>query len=226
MPVPMLAEHVLLPAAGSLAGAPTSGWPGHPWRPSTRRSPPCRLPGSGADPEARRADLAAFLRARLDAPRVSSRRSSMPAPERASALRLRRAARRAGRRARRAAERRRGALLPPGAVPELRVRVDEARLAALAPDLDQAPLRSRLAALCQVVAGDDAAGAVARLPQSERFGWLVAPSSTIIQRVGGPHLPRTGGPAAAPVASARPWIGLTRAPCLAPAVRSDGRPSP
>jgi hypothetical protein len=64
---------------------------------------------------------------------------------------------------------------------DLRCQIDEARLAALAPDLDPGPVRSRLDALHRVATGDPAAGALAALPQSERFGWLVAPSSTIIQ---------------------------------------------
>lgn len=64
---------------------------------------------------------------------------------------------------------------------ELRAEIDEDRLRALAPGLDPAPVRSRLAALCAVVDGDPAGGAVAALPPSERFGWLVAPSSTVIQ---------------------------------------------
>src|SRR6201999_1928984 len=38
-----------------------------------------------------------------------------------------------------------------------------------------------LDALARIAAGDPAGGAVARLDASERFGWLVAPSSTIIQ---------------------------------------------
>ena len=64
---------------------------------------------------------------------------------------------------------------------ELRTHVDAARLAAIAPGLDPEPLRSRLDALRLVVAGDGAGGALAALEPSERFGWLVAPSSTIIQ---------------------------------------------
>lgn len=63
----------------------------------------------------------------------------------------------------------------------VRAEVDEARLAALAPGLDTAPLEAHLAALGRVAAGDPAAGALAALPPSERFGWLVAPSSTMIQ---------------------------------------------
>ena len=64
---------------------------------------------------------------------------------------------------------------------DLRAELDLARLAALAPDLDPAPVRSRLEALRLVVCGDPAGGALAALEPSERFGWLVAPSSTIIQ---------------------------------------------
>ncbi len=64
---------------------------------------------------------------------------------------------------------------------ELRTHLDAARLAALAPDLDPEPVRAHLDALRLVIAGDGAGGAVAALAPSERFGWLVAPSSTIIQ---------------------------------------------
>jgi hypothetical protein len=62
-----------------------------------------------------------------------------------------------------------------------RTELDEARLAALAPDLDPVAVRARLAAIERVARGDEACGAVARLDLSERFGWLVAPSSTVIQ---------------------------------------------
>ena len=64
---------------------------------------------------------------------------------------------------------------------DLRAHLDAARLAALDPELDPAPVRSRLEALRSVVCGEPAGGALAALPPSERFGWLVAPSSTIIQ---------------------------------------------
>jgi hypothetical protein len=59
--------------------------------------------------------------------------------------------------------------------------VDEERLAALAPGLDPEEVRPALPAICDVVAGDPAAGPLAALPPSERFGWVVANSSTIIQ---------------------------------------------
>ena len=62
-----------------------------------------------------------------------------------------------------------------------RMALDEARLAAFAPDLDAAEVRSHLDAMSRIAAGEPAAGPVAQLEQSERFHWLVAPSSTIIQ---------------------------------------------
>ncbi len=62
-----------------------------------------------------------------------------------------------------------------------KVRLDERRLAALAPGDPPTDVRAHLEALASVAAGDPDAGAIAALPPSERFGWLVAPSSTIIQ---------------------------------------------
>ena len=62
-----------------------------------------------------------------------------------------------------------------------RISLDEGRLAALAPDLDPATIRPHLDAIERIAAGDPAAGPMARLGQAERFHWLVAPSSTIIQ---------------------------------------------
>jgi hypothetical protein len=63
----------------------------------------------------------------------------------------------------------------------VRAGLDERRLAALAPDLDPAVVRAHLDALVRIAAGDPAGGSVAALAPSERFGWLVAPSSTMIQ---------------------------------------------
>jgi Protein of unknown function (DUF3037) len=62
-----------------------------------------------------------------------------------------------------------------------RVYLDERRLAALAPDTPPDEVRAHLEALTRVAAGDPESGPIARMPASERFGWLVAPSSTIIQ---------------------------------------------
>ena len=62
-----------------------------------------------------------------------------------------------------------------------KVELDERRLTALAPDTSANDVRAHLEALAHVAAGDPDAGAIGALPASERFGWLVAPSSTIIQ---------------------------------------------
>ena len=62
-----------------------------------------------------------------------------------------------------------------------RIALDEARLAAFAPGLDPAGIRPHLDAIERVAAGDATAGPIADLGQGERFHWLVAPSSTIIQ---------------------------------------------
>jgi hypothetical protein len=63
----------------------------------------------------------------------------------------------------------------------IRVALDEQRLHALAPDLPAADVREHLDALVRVAEGDAGGGPIAAMPQSERFGWLVAPSSTIVQ---------------------------------------------
>ena len=62
-----------------------------------------------------------------------------------------------------------------------RAGLDERRLAALAPEVDPEQVRAHLDALVRIAAGDPGGGSVAALEPSERFGWLVAPSSTIIQ---------------------------------------------
>ena len=62
-----------------------------------------------------------------------------------------------------------------------RVALDEALLRALAPDCDVPAVREHLRLVERVAAGDEAAGPIAALPQSERFHWLAAPSSTIVQ---------------------------------------------
>ena len=62
-----------------------------------------------------------------------------------------------------------------------RMALDERRLAALAPDLDPATVRPHLEAIERIAAGDRSAGPIAGMDQPERFRWLVAPASTIIQ---------------------------------------------
>jgi DUF3037 family protein len=62
-----------------------------------------------------------------------------------------------------------------------KVRLDLERLAAVAPGVDATPLARQLDAIARVAEGDPEAGAIAQLPPSERFAWIVAPSSTAIQ---------------------------------------------
>ena len=62
-----------------------------------------------------------------------------------------------------------------------RVHLDPARLKALDPDADLEAVRAHLEAARSVCAGGPEAGSVGRLPLGERFGWLVAPRSTVVQ---------------------------------------------
>jgi Protein of unknown function (DUF3037) len=62
-----------------------------------------------------------------------------------------------------------------------RVSLDEARLRAIAPDADPATILPHLAAIERIAAGDPSAGPIAKLSIAERFHWLTAPSSTVIQ---------------------------------------------
>ena len=63
----------------------------------------------------------------------------------------------------------------------LRVLSDPAELRRRAPDVDQALLLRYLEGCRLVCAGDPAGGAVALLPESERFHWLTAPRSDVLQ---------------------------------------------
>jgi hypothetical protein len=62
-----------------------------------------------------------------------------------------------------------------------RTHLDEARVGALWPELDAEAVKPHLAALERIAAGDPDAGPIAALDTTQRFHWLVAPSSTIIQ---------------------------------------------
>jgi hypothetical protein len=77
-----------------------------------------------------------------------------------------------------------------------RIALDEWRLHALAPDVDLAALTGQLEAIRAVAAGDVTAGLIAGLPPSERFHWLSAPRSTIVQPTA-PHAGLCDDPAAA-----------------------------
>jgi hypothetical protein len=63
----------------------------------------------------------------------------------------------------------------------IRAITDPATLAALAPDVDIEVLARYLACLEGIARGDAAAGPVALLPPSERFHWLSAPRSDVLQ---------------------------------------------
>ena len=76
-----------------------------------------------------------------------------------------------------------------------RTRLDAALLRALAPDCDPAAVGAALADIERIAAGDTAGGPIAALPPSERFHWIVAPSSTIVQP-GPVHTGLTSDPAA------------------------------
>ena len=62
-----------------------------------------------------------------------------------------------------------------------RTHLDDALLAALAPGCDPEEVRPLLATVERIAAGDASGGPIAQLPPSERFHWLVAPASTIVQ---------------------------------------------
>jgi hypothetical protein len=62
---------------------------------------------------------------------------------------------------------------------EAKVHVDEGRLRMLWPMLDLETVKQH--AVVRICAGDETAGPIAKLSQRERFQWLIAPRSTIIQ---------------------------------------------
>lgn len=62
-----------------------------------------------------------------------------------------------------------------------RIHLDADRLRALWPDADVELAREHLEAVRRVCDGDPAAGPIAKLPQRERFHWIISPRSTIIQ---------------------------------------------
>lgn len=64
---------------------------------------------------------------------------------------------------------------------DARVELDAERLRALDPRTDQARLTAHLHGLQQVARGEAAGGPIAQLDPTERFGWLVAPASTVVQ---------------------------------------------
>jgi Protein of unknown function (DUF3037) len=64
---------------------------------------------------------------------------------------------------------------------EARVRLDHARVRALFPEADLALIEEHLLAVPRVCAGAEGSGPIGKLSLRERFHWLVAPRSTVIQ---------------------------------------------
>jgi hypothetical protein len=62
-----------------------------------------------------------------------------------------------------------------------RVHLDPERLRALDPRLDPETVLAHLEVACRVCAGGPQAGVVGLMPPVHRFGWLVAPRSTVVQ---------------------------------------------
>lgn len=64
---------------------------------------------------------------------------------------------------------------------DARFAIDESRLRALYPDIDMDAVRAHTNSIRAICAGGENAGPIGRLSQRERFHWMVAPRSTIIQ---------------------------------------------
>lgn len=64
---------------------------------------------------------------------------------------------------------------------QARIEVNEPRLRSLWPETDVELVRQHLEAIPRICAGSPDAGPIARLSLRERFHWLVAPRSTMIQ---------------------------------------------
>lgn len=62
-----------------------------------------------------------------------------------------------------------------------KVRIDGERLKTLWPEIDVELVRQHLEAVPKICSGDPSAGPIAQLSLRERFHWLVAPRSTMIQ---------------------------------------------
>jgi len=78
---------------------------------------------------------------------------------------------------------------------EARIALDEARLRALDPEVDMAAIRAHLDTIPRIAAGGPGAGPIWALAPRERFHWLVAARSTVIQ-VSPAHSGRCEDPAA------------------------------
>jgi hypothetical protein len=92
-----------------------------------------------------------------------------------------------------------------------RIELDERRLTALDASLDIETTGTHLASIPAICAGGDQAGPIGQLTQRQRFDWLIAPRSTIIQTS-----PAHTGTCADPSAALEHLLDLmVRAPMLA-----------
>ena len=64
---------------------------------------------------------------------------------------------------------------------ETRFALPEARLLAVAPELDLAEITARLQAFGRICQGRATGGTIGQLPLAERFRWLTATRSTVVQ---------------------------------------------
>jgi hypothetical protein len=64
---------------------------------------------------------------------------------------------------------------------DARIELDEERARMLDPSVDLEAVRRHLASIAVICAGGAGAGALGKLSKRERFDWLVAPRSTVIQ---------------------------------------------
>ena len=62
-----------------------------------------------------------------------------------------------------------------------RIELDEARVRMLDAAVDLEAVRRHLGSISIICEGSEGAGPIGKLPKRERFDWLVAPRSTIIQ---------------------------------------------
>ena len=100
---------------------------------------------------------------------------------------------------------------------EARIEIDEQRLMAIDSTLDLEMIRNHLAVIPIICAGGKDSGAIGQLPQRERFHWLVAPRSTIVQtsRV------HTGFCQNLPVAIEHLLDTMVRSSCRKPSVKAQ-----
>ncbi|HKU88593.1 MAG TPA: DUF3037 domain-containing protein [Steroidobacteraceae bacterium] len=78
---------------------------------------------------------------------------------------------------------------------DARIALDEARLRALDPGVDLEAVRGHLQSIEVICRGGPTAGPIGSMSKRERFDWLVAPRSTIIQ-TSAVHSGRSGDMAA------------------------------